>query len=312
MKYKVYVDGQNGTTGLKIFDRLAQREDIEVLKIAEEKRKDLSARLEMVQKADITFLCLPDAASKEIAEAAPKSAKLIDTSTAHRTLESWAYGMPELGKAQAEKIAASTRVAVPGCHATGFVMLAYPLIHCGIAEKDYPFTCHSVTGFSGGGKSMIAEYGSADRDIALSSPRQYGLMQKHKHLPEMQAIPGLDFAPVFNPIVADFHCGMVVTVPLHNRLLNVQDPKEIRDKIAAFYEGCSLITVHPFEENYEGGFIAANTLAWKDTLEIFVCGHGEQTVLISRFDNLGKGSSGAAVECMNLMLGLAPETGLEV
>ena len=312
MKYKVFVDGQNGTTGLKIFDRLAKREDIEVLKIDEEKRKDLSARLEMIEKADITFLCLPDAAAKEIAEAAPASAKLIDTSTAHRTLDSWAYGMPELGGAQAEKIANSNRVAVPGCHATGFVMLAYPLIKCGIANKDYPFTCHSVTGFSGGGKSMIAEYGEENRPITLSSPRQYALAQKHKHLPEMKAIPGLDFAPVFNPIVADYYCGMVVTVPLHNRLLNVKSAEEIHAKLAEFYKDSSMITVHPFAENYEEGFIAANTLDGKDTLEIFVCGHGEQTVLISRFDNLGKGSSGAAVECMNIMLGLAPETGLEV
>lgn len=312
MKYKIYVDGQNGTTGLKIFDRLAKREDIEVLKIAEEKRKDLDARLELVKQADITFLCLPDAASKEIAAAAPASARLIDTSTAHRTLDTWAYGMPELGKAQAEKIAASNRVAVPGCHATGFVMLAYPLIKCGIADTSYPFTCHSVTGFSGGGKSMIADYGDENRPETYNSPRQYGLVQKHKHLPEMQAIPGLDFAPVFNPIVADYYCGMVVTVPLHNRLLNVQSAEEIHAKLADFYKGSSLITVHPFKETYEEGFIAANTPAGKDTLEIFVCGHDTQTVLISRFDNLGKGSSGAAVECMNLMLGLAPETGLEV
>ena len=312
MKHKIYVDGQNGTTGLKIFDRLAAREDIEVLKIEEEKRKDLSARLEMVNQADITFLCLPDAASKEIAAAAPASARLIDTSTAHRTLDSWAYGMPELGIEQAEKIKNSNRVAVPGCHATGFVMLAYPLITCGIADADYPFTCHSVTGFSGGGKSMIAEYGAEDRDIALSSPRQYGLTQTHKHLPEMKAIPGLTYAPVFNPIVADYMCGMVVTIPLHNRLLKVQNPELIRDVLAQFYKGNKLITVHPFAPTYEEGFIAANALAGKDTLEIFVCGHGEQTVLISRFDNLGKGSSGAAVECMNLMLGLAPETGLEV
>ncbi len=312
MKHKIFVDGQNGTTGLKIFDRLAKREDIEVLKIAEEKRKDLDARLEMIAQADITFLCLPDAAAREIAQAAPASARLIDTSTAHRTLSDWAYGMPELGSAQEEKIAGSNRVAVPGCHATGFVMLAYPLVACGIANKDYPFTCHSVTGFSGGGKSMIAEYGDESRPAAFSSPRQYGLSQKHKHLPEMQAIPELDFAPVFNPIVADYYCGMVVTVPLHNRLLNVQDPQKIRDMLADFYKGSSLITVHPFAESYEEGFIAANTLDSKDTLEIFVCGHGAQTVLISRFDNLGKGSSGAAVECMNIMLGLAPETGLEV
>lgn len=312
MKYKIFVDGQNGTTGLKIFDRLAKREDIEVLKIDEAKRKDLDARLEMVKKADITFMCLPDAASKELAAAAPQSARLIDTSTAHRTLPDWAYGMPELGKAQAEKIAGSNRVAVPGCHATGFVMLVYPLIQCGIANKDYPFTCHSVTGFSGGGKSMIAEYGEENRPITLSSPRQYALGQKHKHLPEMQAIPGLDFAPVFNPIVADYYCGMVTSVPLHNHLLNVKSAEEIHAKLADFYKGNKLITVHPFAENYEEGFIASNTLDSKDTLEIFVCGHDTQTVLISRFDNLGKGSSGAAVECMNIMLGLAPETGLEV
>ncbi len=312
MSHKIYVDGQTGTTGLKIFERLAAREDIEVLKIEEEKRKDLSARLKMIAQADITFLCLPDAASKEIAAAAPPDARLIDTSTAHRTLDSWAYGMPELSIEQTEKIKNSNRVAVPGCHATGFVMLAYPLITCGIADADYPFTCHSVTGFSGGGKSMIAEYGAEDRSVALSSPRQYGLTQNHKHLPEMKAIPGLIYPPVFNPIVADYHCGMVVTVPLHNRLLKVQNPQLIRDVIAQFYKGNKLITVHPFAPTYEEGFIAANALEGKDTLEIFVCGHGEQTVLISRFDNLGKGSSGAAVECMNLMLGLAPETGLEV
>ena len=311
MKAKVFIDGSAGTTGLKIFERFRQRDDLELLTIPEELRKDLTARIDCICAADISFLCLPDDASREICRHLPENVRLLDTSTAHRTDPRWVYGLPELSSKNRQAIAAANRVAVPGCHATGFIILAAPLVSMGIAPTDYPFTAHSITGYSGGGKKMIAAYEAENRPATYDSPRQYALGQRHKHLPEMQRIAGLTYPPVFNPIVADFFCGMVVTVPLHTRLLSKRvTPKDVAEQMAAYYAGQRFITVHPCGEAPEDGTLDANSLAGTNRLEIFVFGTEEQIVLASRFDNLGKGASGAAVQCMNLMLGLPEDTGL--
>lgn len=310
MKHNIFVDGNQGTTGLRIFERLEMRDDINLIKIDPEKRKDTNERLKCIEKADISFLCLPDDASREIVSLADEKSRIIDTSTAHRTLIGWTYGFAELGEGTREKIKNSNRVAVPGCHASGFVSIAYPLVKLGIANSDYPFTCHSITGFSGGGKKMIEAYNDEHRPSDYDSPRQYGVALKHKHLPEMTKIAGLKFAPVFNPIVSDFYSGMVVTVPLHNGLLNIKNPEKICEMFKEFYKDSPLITVHNFGEMTEDGFISGNALSGKDNLEIFVYGHDDQTIIIARFDNLGKGASGAAVQCMNIMLGLDETKGL--
>ena len=310
MKYNIFVDGNQGTTGLRIFERLNARDDINIIKIDDDKRKDVNERLKCIKQADISFLCLPDAASKEIVALAGENDRIIDTSTAHRTLDNWTYGFCELGKGKREEIKNSNRVAVPGCHASGFIAIVYPLINLGIANGDYPFTCHSVTGYSGGGKSMITAYESEERPLSYKSPRQYGVTLCHKHLPEMTKICGLSSAPVFNPIVSDYYSGMVVSIPLHNNLLNVKNPQRIADMLKEFYEGNPLITVHNFNEMTDDAFIGANDFSGKDNLEIFVYGHEDQTLIISRFDNLGKGASGAAVQCMNIMLGIDETKGL--
>ena len=308
---KVFIDGSAGTTGLKIFERFQNRADLELLTIPEADRKNLDARIAKVCEADISFLCLPDAASREICEQLPQTVRLLDTSTAHRTLPDWVYGLPELSKERRAAVAAANRVAVPGCHATGFITLAAPLVSMGIAAPDYPFTAHSVTGYSGGGKSMIAAYEAEDRPDTYDSPRQYALGQKHKHLPEMQKISGLAYPPVFNPIVADYFSGMVVTVPLHTRLLQKpMTPEDVTKAFADYYGGQRFIHVMPYGQLPEDGTMDANSLAGTNDLEIYIVGTAEQIVLISRFDNLGKGASGAAVQCMNLMLGLPEDTGL--
>lgn len=308
---KVFIDGSAGTTGLKIFERFQNREDLELLTISEADRKNLDARIAKVCEADISFLCLPDAASKEICEKLPKEVRLLDTSTAHRTLPDWVYGLPELSAERRAAVAAANRVAVPGCHATGFITLAAPLVSMGIAAPDYPFTAHSVTGYSGGGKKMIAAYEAADRPVTYDSPRQYALGQTHKHLPEMQKIAGLTHAPVFNPIVADYFSGMVVTVPLHTRLLQKQmTPEDVVKAFTDYYGDQRFIHVMPYGKVPEDGTMDALSLAGTNDLEIYIVGTAEQIVLISRFDNLGKGASGAAVQCMNLMLGLPEDTGL--
>ncbi len=313
MKYKVFVDGSAGTTGLRIFDRLAKRDDIELITIDESKRKDLGERVKAVNSSDISFLCLPDDAAREVAAAADKSVKILDTSTAHRTLDTWVYGLPELSKEQREKIQNATRVAVPGCHATGFIMIAHPLVKLGICANDYPFTIHSITGYSGGGKKMIAEYEDNELPLGYESPRQYGLAQHHKHIPEMTKISGLAVAPIFNPIVSNFYSGMVVTVPLHKRLLAKDiTPEGVYEAFAKFYEGNKMITVHPYCESPCGGFIDSVEKSGADSIEIFVYGSNEKIMLASRYDNLGKGSSGAALQCMNLMLGADEATGLVI
>ena len=310
MSIKVFIDGSSGTTGLRIADRLAARPEIELLSISAEGRKDVNERAKVINSADLAFLCLPDAASREVIPLVDEKVKILDTSTAFRTAPGWVYGFPEL-RGQREKIKTANRVAVPGCHATGFITLAAPLVSMGIAAPDYPFTAHSVTGYSGGGKSMIAAYEAEDRPGTYDSPRQYALGQKHKHLPEMQKIAGLAYPPVFNPIVADYFSGMVVTVPLHTRLLQKpMTPEDLTKAFADYYGGQRFIHVMPYGQLPEDGTMDANSLAGTNDLEIYIVGTAEQIVSISRFDNLGKGASGAAVQCMNLMLGLPEDTGL--
>lgn len=307
--FKIFIDGSAGTTGLRIYERLEERDDIELIKISEEKRKDLQARKQAISEADAAFLCLPDAAAAEIAEAVRgEKVKILDTSTAHRTNPEWAYGFPELSPGHKEKIIKSDKTAVPGCHASGFIALVYPLVTAGIMPKDYPATCFSLTGYSGGGKKMIAEYEAADRDKELESPRQYGLGQMHKHLPEMKKITGLDFEPFFSPVVGDFYSGMTVTVPVFPKLLNKKlSAKEMQSFFAEHYSGGKAVKVLPFVSE---GFLGTNNLSGKDSMEIIVGGNDERILLASRFDNLGKGASGAAVQCMNLMLGAEEEKGL--
>ena len=306
---KIFIDGSAGTTGLRIYERLESRKDIELIRLSEELRKDINARKSAINSADIAFLCLPDSAAVEAVSLAENdNTVIIDTSTAHRTNPEWAYGFPELSRDMEQKIADSKRIAVPGCHASGFISLVFPLIKAGILDKDALLTCFSVTGYSGGGKKMIAEYESTDRDPLLSAPRQYGIAQSHKHLPEMTAVCGLDNAPLFSPIVADFYSGMEVTVPLFKSQINgtVDDIKRV------YKEKYNGPVVRYKEEFDEGGFVSANSLTGKDSMEISVSGNEDRILLISRYDNLGKGASGAAVECMNIVMGVDKTTGLEL
>ena len=308
MSYKVFIDGSSGTTGLRIADRLAGRPELELLSIPEESRKDLHKRAETINAADLAFLCLPDAASKEVIPLVEPHVRVLDTSTAFRTAPGWVYGFPEL-HGQREKIRQANRVAVPGCHASGFICLARPLVELGLVPADYPFTCHSLTGYSGGGKKMIAEYEAEERAAALDSPRQYALGQAHKHLPEMQAVCGLSQAPVFSPIVADYYSGMCVTVPLITRFLNKRYTVScLKEYFTEYYAGQKLIQT----AECESGYLAANELSGTDGMRIFVAGNDERILLCSVFDNLGKGASGAAVQCMNLMLGIDECTSLTV
>lgn len=306
---KVFIDGKEGTTGLQIYDRLAKRDDVSLILLSEENRKDIKARKEAINSADIVFLCLPDVAAKEsVALCENPETKIIDASTAHRTADGWAYGFPELSLEFREKIRTGKRIANPGCHASGFVSLVYPLVSQGIVENDYPFVSHSITGYSGGGKKMIAEYESEERNPELDSPRQYGLTLTHKHLPEMTKVCGLKNAPIFNPIVADFYSGMCVSVPVFTNLLKKEyTPKTLREFFKDFYAGAKFISVCEDEEK----FLAANTLSGSNKMQIYVGGNEEQILLCSRFDNLGKGASGAAVQNMNIALGLNEDAYLE-
>lgn len=310
-RYKIFVDGSAGTTGLRILDRLAGRPELELISLPEADRKNLDARAEACAKADLVFLCLPDAASREIVPLIPANVRVLDTSTAHRTAPGWVYGLPELA-GQRARIVEAARVAVPGCHATGFAVLAAPLVQMGLLPPDYPFTVTSLTGYSGGGKSMIADYRADGRPAALDSPRSYGLGLHHKHLPEMQAVCGLTAPPAFVPVVADYYCGMQTILPLHMALAKAP-AGELARALAGYYAGQSQITVHPLGEVPENGFLASNALAGSDRLEIYCTASpdGSQMLLAALFDNLGKGASGAAVQCMNLMLGLEETAGLE-
>lgn len=314
MGHKIFIDGQEGTTGLRIVERLKDRTDIELLKIDENLRKDVNERKRLINASDITFLCLPDAAAVEaVSLAENENVRIIDASTAHRTNPSWAYGFPELSAAHREKIRTSKRVANPGCYASGFIACVYPLIAAGIMAKDHPVTCHAVSGYSGAGKKGIAQYESPDRNPELDSPRQYALTQAHKHIKEMMTISGLSELPVFTPIVDDYYNGMVVSVPLHMRTLEKKlTLSELRDVYAAHYEGQRFVKVMPLcgEGVLADGFIAANTLKDTNDMQIFVCGNDDRAVISARFDNLGKGASGAAVQSMNIMMGVPEETGL--
>ena len=311
MKTKVYIDGQSGTTGLQIYDRIGQREDLELLRIPEELRHDPDERKKYLNSADIVFLCLPDEGAREAVSFIDNpNVRVIDASTAHRTNPDWTYGYPELSKAQREAIRTSKRVANPGCHATGFISTTAPLVAMGVLPKDYPMSCYSLTGYSGGGKKIIAEYEAEGRSELLDAPGIYGLNLQHKHLPEMQTVTGLAYPPVFMPVVDDYYKGMATTIMLQNRLLPGQpSAEEICAKLADYYRDEHFVSVVPFGEN--DSKLYANKLAGTNRLEIVVCGHEEQTTVTAVFDNLGKGASGAAVQNMNIMLGLPEETGLE-
>ncbi|MEQ2442245.1 N-acetyl-gamma-glutamyl-phosphate reductase [Pseudoflavonifractor sp. CLA-AP-H29] len=312
MKPNVYIDGKEGTTGLQIYDRLSGRGDINLLLIDDDKRKDLTERKKYLNGADIVFLCLPDAAAVEAVGLIdnPKT-RVIDASTAHRTAAGWVYGFPELLAGQRQRIKYAKRVANPGCHATGFLSIAAPLVAMDILPADYPVTCFSLTGYSGGGKKMIAEYEGDNKAEELYSPRIYGTNLNHKHLLEMQALSGLKYPPVFSPIVDDYYKGMATGIQLHNALLKGKPTaQDICELLARYYEDQTMVRVAPWGS--ETGMLAANTFSGYDNLEISVTGNGDQTLIVSRFDNLGKGASGAAVQNMNLMLGLDETTGLAV
>lgn len=314
MAYKIFIDGKEGTTGLKIYERFSGRKDIELILIDEDKRKDPAARAECINASDITFLCLPDAASREaVSLCSNPNTRIIDASTAHRTNPDWAYGFPELSAEHRAKIVSSKRVAVPGCYASGFISLVYPLVKHGIIAPDYPLVCHAVSGYSGAGKKAIAQYEDPGRNPELDSPRQYALTQEHKHLPEMKAVCGLASEPIFNPYVCDYFSGMTVTVPLYGRLLaKKMGAAAVRDELAAHYDGCRFVKVAPLmgEGVLPEAFIPANTLSGTNNMQIFVYGNDDRICLCSRFDNLGKGASGAAVQCMNIMMGIDEGTGL--
>lgn len=307
---KVYIDGQEGTTGLKILERFKNRNDIELLKIEEDKRKDADERKKLINSSDFTFLCLPDAAAREAVAMAGDKVRIIDASTAHRTNPDWAYGFPELGADFRNKIANSARTAVPGCYASGFISMVYPLVKLGIMPADYPVTCHAVSGYSGAGKKAIAVYEGENRPAEFDSPRQYALTQQHKHLPEMQKICGLSYAPAFNPLVCDYFSGMVVSLPIFTRLLTKKyTPDDVRKALAEFYKDSYFVRVMPDGEP-EDGFIGANNISGTNNMQIFVNGNNERLILCSRLDNLGKGASGAAVQCLNIMMGIDEKTGL--
>ena len=311
MKKKVFIDGSVGTTGLRIYERLEARSDLELLTLSDEKRKDPVAKREVLNKADIAFLCLPDDAAREsVSMIDNPNTVVIDTSTAHRTNEGWCYAFPELSQDFEARLKSAKRIAVPGCHASGFIGLVFPLIEAGIVSPDTLLTCHSITGYSGGGKKMIAQYEDTNRDKLLDAPRQYGLTQCHKHLKEMVAISGVANAPIFCPIVADFYSGMVVTVPLFAKDLKngatIDTVKEIYKKK---YTGP---IVRYTDKPDDDGLISGLGLAFKDSMEVSVFGNEERILLVARYDNLGKGASGAAVEALNYVLGVDPTTGLNI
>ena len=307
---KIFIDGSVGTTGLRIADRLGARDDIELITLSEDKRKDPAARKEALNSSDVAFLCLPDpAAIESVGLIDNPDTVIIDTSTAHRTNEGWCYGFPELSNDIMNKLPTAKRIAVPGCHASGFISLVYPLVEAGLLSSDIKLTCHSITGYSGGGKKMIAEYEDSDRNLLLDAPRQYGLTQQHKHLKEMKKITGLEYEPIFCPIVSDFYSGMTVTVPIFATDLKNGTVNDIKEVYKKKYNGNIVKYV---EADELGGFISAHDMAKKDSMRITVCGNDDRILLIAMYDNLGKGASGAAVECLNYVLGVSPETGLEL
>ena len=305
---KVFIDGKAGTTGLRIYERLGERHDIELITLSEERRKDPAARRDALNRADVVFLCLPDDAAIEAAAMVENPATVvIDTSTAHRTADGWVYGFPEIGGLR-DKIAASKRIANPGCHASGFVSLAAPLVSAGLIAPDAKLTCFSLTGYSGGGKKMIADYETPERVDALAAPRIYGISQQHKHLPEMAKISGLTASPVFSPIVSSYYAGMEVVIPLFADQVN----GTVNDIKAVYRQAYAGPVVRYAEGTDEGGFLSAGTFAGRDDMEISVYGNDERITLVSRFDNLGKGASGSAIQNMNIVLGADETAGLVI
>ena len=305
----VFIDGSAGTTGLRIHQRLAQRRDLKLLTLPESCRKDPAARRDAMSQSDAAFLCLPDDAAIEAADLmAGAPLTLLDTSTAHRTSPGWAYGFPELGPAFARAVQQGSRIAVPGCHASGFIALVQPLVEAGLLSPPARLSCHSVTGYSGGGKKMIAQYEAPDRGGLLDAPRQYALGQTHKHLKEMQAVCSLDAAPIFCPIVADFYSGMVVTVPLFREDLQGNATADhIRQLYGDLYRGP---VVRYLPQMDEAGFLSGAGLSGRDSMELTVAGNDQRILLLARYDNLGKGASGAAIQCLNLSLGCEITEGL--
>ena len=303
---RVFIDGSAGTTGLRIADRLSDRSDLSILTLTGDERKDPKARKEALFESDIAFLCLPDAAAKEAVQLAEGSkVRIIDTSTAHRVNPDWAYGFAELSDAHRRAIESSSRVANPGCHASGFIASVCPLVARGVLDPGFPLTAYSLTGYSGGGKALIAEYEDENRDVRHESHRIYGLPLQHKHLPEMQKVCGLQNAPLFSPILGDFYEGMATSV-----LLPGFDSQKVWEALAEHYEGQKMVSVAPL--GGDEGVIYASTLALKDSMRLIVTGHESQTMVTALFDNLGKGASGAAIQNMNIMLGLDEATGLEL
>ena len=314
-KVKIFIDGSEGTTGLRIHERFAEREDVELLPISSELRKDKEERKRLINSSDITFLCLPDAAAEESVSLVENDrVRIIDTSTAHRTMEGWAYGFPELSKEHREAIAAGNRIAVPGCYATGFISLVYPMVAEGLISADYPVSAFGISGYSGGGRKMIAAYEAEEREDALLAPREYALSQAHKHLKEMKKIPGLKREPLFSPIVADYYSGMVVSVPVYTELMNKgRTPQEVWKYLADFYADSRFVRVMPFgAEEASANMLAGNAMSGRDSLRIYVTGNEDRVLLSSQFDNLGKGASGAAIQCLNIALGCEESKGLHL
>lgn len=314
-KTKIFIDGSEGTTGLRIYERFEGRDDIELLHIESEKRKDVEERRRLINQSDITFLCLPDDAAREsVSLVENENVKIIDTSTAHRTQEGWAYGFPELSKVHRQKIKDGNRIAVPGCYATGFITIVYPLIAGGILPADYPVSAFALSGYSGAGKKTIAVYEAKERDAELEAPREYALTQNHKHLKEMQKITGLEKAPLFSPIICDYYSGMLLTTPFYtDLLLKTRTPEEIHAFLHAYYSDGKFVKVMPFgkEADYNG-FLAGNACAGWDGIEIYVTGNEDRVLISTRFDNLGKGASGAAIQCLNILLGCEEDKGLNL
>ena len=305
---KVFIDGNVGTTGLRIEERLSKRDDIELFTLPEDIRKDSAARKDALNNADIAFLCLPDAAAIEaVSMIENPNTKVIDTSTAHRTDPNWTYGFPELNEEIKNSLKNAKRVAVPGCHASGFLSIVYPLVKNGVVPSSYPFVCYSLTGYSGGGKKMIAEYNDANRPQDFEGPRQYAFAQMHKHLPEMKKIAMLDQEPIFAPIVGDFYSGMEVSVPLFGKMIN-GNKDDVLNCLSNNYNDSKLIKVLPLEQN----FMSASELSMKDNMKIYVGGNDDRIMVVSLFDNLGKGASGAAIQCMNIMCGFDETKSLNI
>ncbi len=308
---KVFIDGKAGTTGLRIYERLEERKDLKLITLSENERKDLECRRRALNEADIAFLCLPDDASREaVSMITNPNTVVLDTSTAHRTLSDWTYGFPELSDKNREAVINSKRIAVPGCHASGFIALVKPLIDSGMLSPKTHLSCHSITGYSGGGKKMIAQYEDKANANVTNAPRQYALSQGHKHLKEMKAITGIECEPIFSPIVSSFYSGMEVTIPIFvSDLKNGATAEDVKNLYKSKYNG----SIVRYEEHTdENGMLSATALKESDGMVIGVYGNEERIILTAVYDNLGKGASGAAVQCMNLVLGTDEATGLAI